>query len=133
MTNYYKQLEKYKSVDIHSRVEAASPHELIELLLQGAQTNVTRAIGQLQQNNIQGKTECINKTIDIVGGLIEGLDLEKGGEVANNLHLFYQTILKLLVDANIKNDTSLLLKVNELLSDIASAWKAIKPQNETPN
>jgi flagellar secretion chaperone FliS len=130
MMNSYKQLEKYKSVDIHSRVEAATPHELIELLLQGAQTNITKATGFLQQNNITGKTECINKTIEIIGGLIEGLDYEKGGEVAHNLHLFYQTILKLLVDAHTKNDISLLLKINEFVGEIVAAWKAIKPQTE---
>lgn len=131
MTNYSKQLEKYKSVDVHSRTETANPHELIELLLQGAQTNIIKAIGSTQQNNIQAKTASINKTISIIDGLMNSLDHEKGGEVAANLLTFYQSILKLLISANLKNDIALLRRVNELIGEILAAWRAIKPQNGT--
>lgn len=127
MTNFTKQLEQYKSVDTFSRVETASPHELITLLLQGAQANIIKAMGLIQQKNFAKKNEFVNKTVDIVSSLISALDHEKGGEVANNLNNFYNTILKLLAEANAKNDLALFQKIHELLGEVLSAWLAIKP------
>lgn len=128
---YNKHLEQYKSVDLYSRVETASPHELITLLIQGAQANITKVIGLIQQNNMSKKAEFVNKTVDIINNLLSSLDHEKGGEVAQNLEDFYRTVLKLLVDANLKNDTALFSKIHELLGEILSAWKAIKPSEGT--
>lgn len=117
---------KYKSVDVGSRVETASQHELILLLLQGARTHIASAIGSLQRKEISKKGEHIGKAIDILDGLQICLDHERGGDVAKNLLLFYKQIQSLLLNANLKNDELLLTKSNELLAEILEAWKAMK-------
>ena len=131
MNNTYKQMSgKYKAVEIQTQVETGSSHELIELLLQGARTQIARSIGDMQRKDTKEKGEHIGRAIEIIDGLKMCLDHEKGGEVAANLQKFYQQIQTLLLNANLKNDESLLYKSNELLAEILEAWKAIKPTTE---
>jgi flagellar protein FliS len=120
--------DKYKDVDVLSRVESANPHQLIELLLQGARTNIASAIGFMQHNNIKKKGEHITQSIEIINGLINSLDHERGGKMADDLLRFYKNIQTLLLSANIKNDQALLEKANSLLGEVFDAWKAIKPE-----
>ena len=132
MNDPYQQMSaKYKSVDIESRVESADPHQLIELLFQGARTNIYSAIGFMQNNDIKKKGEHITQACEIIGELMSSLDHERGGEMADNLLAFYVNIQKLLLTANIKNDETLLVKANSLLGEVFDAWKAIKPANNT--
>ena len=62
-----------------------------------------------QQTALKG--EFIGKAIGIIGGLREGLDLQKGGELGANLDSLYQYMLSRLFEANVKNDTVLLDEV----------------------
>lgn len=128
MKNPYQQAsEAYKSVDLQSRIEAATPHELINLLFQGARTNISSAIGCMQRNQIKEKGEHISKAISILDGLKGSLNMDQGGLVAKNLLSLYDQIQNLLVKANFHNNEELLTKSNQLLSEVHEAWMAIKP------
>jgi len=132
MNNPYQQAsDTYKSIDLQSRIEAATPHELINLLFQGARTNISTAIGCMQRNQIKEKGEHISKAISIIDGLKGSLNMNQGGEVAANLLSLYDQIQNLLVKANYHNSEELLTQSNQILSEIHEAWMAIKPSSET--
>ena len=81
------------------------------------------------QGNIAGKGENISKAINIIGnGLKQGLDKEKGGELAENLELLYDYMVNQLLDANLKNNPEKIHEVIKLLTEISDAWQQIGTQ-----
>ena len=128
MNNPYQRItDKYKLVDLQTRIEAASPHELINLLYQGARTHVAAAIGCMEAEHIKEASEHISRTLKIINELRRCLNLQQGGEVAQNLLNFYNQIEGLIVKSNIDQEVSLLVRTNELLAQLQEVWLTIKP------
>jgi flagellar protein FliS len=57
--------------------------------------------------------------------LIDGLDMENGGELSVNLRSLYEYINFRLLEANSKNSVEILDEVAGLLRNIKEAWDAI--------
>lgn len=127
---YDRVSSQYKSIELQSRIDTASPHELIELLLQGARSHIATAQGNIQRNQIKDKGEHIGKAISIVEGLKTSLNHEQGGEIAENLLKLYDYIQHILLKANLTNDEDLLAQSNMLLAEVHQAWQAINQVNE---
>ncbi|HAU0603815.1 TPA: flagellar export chaperone FliS [Legionella pneumophila] len=126
MKNLYSQISsQYKAIELQTRIETASPHELIELLLQGARSHIATAQGNIQRNQIKEKGEHIGKAISIIEGLKMSLNHDKGGEIAENLLQLYDYVQQILLKANLKNDEDLLAQSNMLLAEVHQAWQAI--------
>lgn len=116
----------YAKVGVESQVLSASPHQLITLLFAKAESSIKAATLHIQVGNIAEKGEAISKAISIVqGGLQAALDLETGGEVAENLYRLYDFVLRLLMEANREGDIAKLEKASELLEMVASSWRAV--------
>jgi len=120
-------LKQYQQTGVHSGVMDASPHRLIQMLLDGALSRILSAKGSIAQNNIAKKGEQIGSAISIVEGLKASLDFNQGGDVSKNLDALYEYITGLLLQANIKSDASLLDEAGKLISEIKMAWDAIDP------
>jgi len=120
-------LKQYQQTGIHGGVMDASPHRLIQMLLEGALTRILTAKGFMQQGNLAKKGESIGSAISIVEGLKASLDMEKGGEISQNLDALYQYVNTVLLKANINNDISLLNEAGKLLSEIKIGWDGIAP------
>jgi flagellar protein FliS len=131
MKNPYQHiLNQYKSIELQSRIDTASPHELIELLLQGARTHIATAQGNIQRKQIKEKGEHIGKALSIIEGLKSSINQEQGGEIALNLLKLYDYIQHLLLKANLKNDENLLAESNLLLAEVHQAWQSINSKPE---
>ncbi|MWP61890.1 flagellar export chaperone FliS [Gilliamella sp. Pas-s25] len=118
--------QAYEQVNLETRVNQASPHQLIVLLFDGALNAIKLASLYIQKGNIVGKGNAISKAINIVdNGLKSCLDLEKGGEIAENLDRLYQYISQQLVLANLHNDKEKLQTCFDLLNNIAESWREI--------
>ncbi|KTD34153.1 flagellar protein FliS [Legionella moravica] len=132
MKNPYAQISnQYKSIELQTRIDTASPHELIELLLQGARSHIATAQGNIQRKQIKDKGEHIGKAITIVEGLKSSLNQDQGGEIAVNLHKIYEYIQHILLKANLNNDEDLLAQSNMLLAEIHQAWQSISSSAES--
>ncbi|KGB00084.1 flagellar export chaperone FliS [Leclercia pneumoniae] len=119
----------YAQVGVESAVMSASPHQLIEMLFDGANSALVRARLFMQQGDTVAKGEAISKAINIIdNGLKAGLDLEQGGEIATNLTSLYEYMTRRLLQANLRNDSQAIEEVEGLLSNIAEAWKQISPK-----
>ncbi|MDX1836846.1 flagellar export chaperone FliS [Legionella taurinensis] len=126
---YTEAVNQYKSIELQTRIESASPHQLIDLLLQGARSHIATAQGNIQRNQISEKGEHIGKAISIIEGLKTSLNHEKGGELASNLDKLYDYVQQILLKANIDNSVDLLTQGNLLLAEIHEAWQQIKKDN----
>lgn len=118
-------LRQYSTVGVRSGVEDASPHRLIQMLMEGALARIAAAIGHLEHGDVAEKGQSISVAISIIGGLQASLDAGKGGELAGNLDRLYDYMSRRLLDANAQNDRSALEEVHRLLSGIKEAWDAV--------
>lgn len=119
----------YAQVGVESAVMSASPHQLIEMLFEGANSALVRARLFMQQGEIVAKGEAVSKAINIIdNGLKAGLDLENGGDIAANLSDLYDYMIRRLLLANLRNDSQAIEEVEGLLGNIADAWKQISPK-----
>jgi flagellar protein FliS len=104
----------------------ASPHQLVNLLFEALQRAIGSAKLHMQAGDIPKKCKQIGNAISILEeGLKAPLDLEKGGEIAANLHALYEYCVARLVQSNLKNDLSALDEVARLIEPVASGWKQI--------
>lgn len=118
-------LKQYQSVNTQARVVDASPHRLIQMLMEGGLTRIAQARGAMERGQVALKGELIGKSVAIIGGLRESLDHQQGGELAGNLDSLYAYMADRLTEANISNEPALLEEVANLLRDIKSGWDAI--------
>lgn len=122
-------LEAYSQVGLNAKVAAASPHGLITMLFDGAIAAITKAKYHMGKNGVEDIAEkgaAISKAIAIIDdGLKASLNIEVGGELAQNLNSLYEYMSFRLVHANLKNDANILDEVSQRLSELKEAWDSI--------
>lgn len=118
-------LDEYKQVDLQGNMSGATPHHMINLLLQGALDRIAGARGAAERNEVARKGELISSAIGIVDGLRAALDHEQGGEIATNLASLYDYIERRLAEANVKGDIAIMDEVSALLREIKTGWDSI--------
>ncbi len=118
-------IKSYAKVNYGANVEIASPHRLIDMLFEGALERISQARGAMQYGEVELKGKKINDAVRIVGGLRENLNLDDGGEIAQNLNNLYIYIQGLLAKAHLNNDDSILEECGNLLGELRLAWKQI--------
>jgi flagellar protein FliS len=118
-------LKSYNQVAVQSNASYASPHRLIQLLLEGALEKIAIAKGHMARGQIASKGQHIGWAISIVSGLRASLDTTAGGDIAQNLDSLYDYMERRLLHANLKNDAAALDEVTGLLREVKSAWDAI--------
>ena len=123
------QANQYKQVDVQTAIDAASPHQLIDMLFQGAIDRINQASGFMSHGDMAGKARCVNACIDIVEGLQASLDHNQGGDIAANLDALYEYMQRRLFRANADNDPQALIEVSDLLRTLREAWLAITPED----
>ena len=120
-------LNAYHQVGVNAAVSDANPHQLIQMLLNGALEKLASAKGHMLRKNLE-KGSCISRVISILDGLRESLNFEVGGEIAENLNQLYEYCQRRLLQANADNDPRLLDEVTALLREIKIAWESIPAQ-----
>ena len=125
-------LGQYNKMAVQGGIEAASPHRLIQMLIDGALEKVARAKGSMQRGEIREKGQQVGWAISILEGLKASLNKAEGGEIAQNLEDLYIYMERRLIEANRTNDTGILDEVTALLRQIKEAWDAIGEQVDLP-
>jgi flagellar protein FliS len=123
----------YKRVATDTGVQTASPHELVSLLFDALLQSLARARGALEAGDVATKGAAIGKAVRILEeGLKAGLNMEQGGELAQNLHGMYGYCVSRLTHANLHNDMAALTEVVELIKPVAESWQSIRSTQATP-
>ena len=118
-------LQKYGEVGAQTGVAYASPHRLIQMLMDGDLDKIALARGYMLRGEVALKGSHISWAISIIEGLRMSLDQQAGGEIAQNLGALYDYMERRLLEANLKNDPEMLNEVSGLLHQIKGAWDAI--------
>lgn len=122
---------QYNKVGTQSGVEQANPHQLIQMLMAGALEKISIAKGHMARGNVAEKGRHISWAITIIGGLQSSLDMEKGGEIAENLNRLYHYMSSQLLQANLQNSPEILDEVTALMKNIKAGWDGISEEAQS--
>lgn len=120
-----KGINAYRKGNLKQDVSTADPHKLTLMLLQGALDRIAYAKGAMERKELVSKADFISKASAIIMHLRDTLDLEIGGEVAENMFALYNYMVERLGDAHVNNDLNMLDEVSSLLTPIRDAWVQI--------
>lgn len=120
-----KALEGYGRNAVESEVNYASPHRIIQMLMEGALSKLATAKGCIERDDISEKSRQITWGMNIIQGLRTSLDPEKGGDIAANLDSLYEYMGRRLLEANVSNDPAIIDEVISLLQEVKAGWDAI--------
>ncbi|KJH87061.1 flagellar biosynthesis protein FliS [Pseudomonas fluorescens] len=120
-------LRQYQKIGAQAQTSEASPHRLVQMLMEGGLDRIAQAKGAMERKDVANKGVLISKAIGIVGGLREGLDLENQAESVAELDALYTYMMKRLAEANAKTDPKILDEVADLLRTVKEGWDGIAP------
>ena len=116
----------YASVGLETGVLAATPHKLILMLFQGAHVALSSALVHMKNGDITAKGEALSKAIAIINsGLQASLDVETGGDLAQQLNALYEYMGRRLLQANLHNNSEYIEEVSRLLGQLSDGWAKI--------
>ena len=118
-------LRQYQKVVGQAQVSEASPHRLVQMLMEGGLERIAQAKGAMARKDIANKGVLISHAIGIIGGLREGLDLERADIDLSRLDSLYAYMVTRLTEANINNDPGMLDEVSDLLVTVKEGWDAV--------
>lgn len=120
-------LNQYQQVNTGAAVESASPHRLIQLLMQGCLQRIAEAKGALVRSDVPARGLAISKAINIVAGLQSSLNKEVGGDLSGKLDALYDYMQRRLLEANLKSSEVMLDEVASLMRTVKEGWDGIEP------
>lgn len=118
----------YQNVDTASRVEGASPHELVTILFDELLLCLSQAIKQAERGSLAQMLQTRSRAMSILHGLEDSLDFEKGGDLALALARVYREAGRRIYEASSADQVEKLASARAMLGEIAEAWKAIAPR-----
>ncbi|MCC5866893.1 MAG: flagellar export chaperone FliS [Gammaproteobacteria bacterium] len=121
----HRAITQYEQVGVAAQVSGASPHQMIQMMLDGAVARVAAARGAIEAGETARKGELIGKAIGLVEGLRVSLDTAGGGEIAENLLALYDYMGRRLLAANLHNDIGILDEVASLLRELQTGWREL--------
>jgi flagellar protein FliS len=106
-------------------ITTQSKGRLVVLLYEGAIKFLKQAVKELEAQDNVKKGEYINKAVAIIDELNACLDMEAGGEIAQNLRSLYHFMRRHLWEANMQRDPQRIREVIGILEDLNKGWSAI--------
>jgi flagellar protein FliS len=115
------QYDAYKDTEITT----ANQGKLIIMLYDGALRFLKIANENMSPRTYDVVNTNIIKAQDIVTELMLALNMDEGGEVAENLFNLYAYMKKRLLEANIAKDTAIVDEVLGILNQLKGAWSEV--------
>ena len=125
MRLHFKAMESYGEGSRASQAVVADNVELIQMLFDGLIDSLVTARGHIERGDIVDKNKSLMRAGRIVIGLQGALDLDKGGDLANNLNELYSYVTRQLIHVNARNDLDALQEVYTLMNEIRQAWRDV--------
>jgi flagellar secretion chaperone FliS len=120
--------KRYASVDVSSKVEGASPHQLIAVLYDEAMKGLDTLAAGMAANGVltsEGIIQRRSRVNGILLGLEGSLDHQQGGELSQNLRAVYREARRLLGEGTAARDPKPVIRAREMIAEIATAWAQI--------
>lgn len=106
-------------------IETQNRGKIVVLLYDGAIKFLKLAIKEIENGNLYEKGQYIGRAQNIINELNSALDMEVGGEIAENLRSLYVFMTTHLSEANMKADPEKIQETISILEELNKAWKSI--------
>src|ERR1700691_2724511 len=123
---------QYRAVRSHGLVAGASPSRLVQVMFEHILSNLATAQGCMERikghlplSEVVAKGKAVGKAVRLIGQLNGTLDMERGGQIAENLRALYLYMLDRRTAANVTNDARIVAEVSSLVRKIKSGWDQI--------
>lgn len=104
-------------------VTTASPGELTLMLYNGCLKFLNKAKLSIHDKNVQEKNINLQKAQAIISELRATLNMEI--EISKNMMALYEYMNNRLVEANIRNDITIIEEVEGLVTEFRDTWKEV--------
>ncbi len=118
----------YQQIDTRSQIDDASPHRLIQLMMERALAKIGLARSHMSEGDVPEKGNNISDAISIINGLQASLNHKADQRMSENFDALYAYMMRRLLEANLRNDDGILDEVAGLLRELKEAWDAIADQ-----
>ena len=118
-------LSQYGKIKDDTQTMYASPHQLMLMLFDGALEAMSLTIAAIRNKNFELRSKQNTRSITIINGMRECLDMDTGGELADNLYSLYEYMAQELFRASFKNDAETVRNIQTMLKDIRGSWEKI--------
>lgn len=113
-----------------TRIKTASPGSLIIMLYDEGIKHITLALegmpdGKIEAENIERIHQHILKAQDVITELMASLNMDAGGEIAENLLSLYSFFNQQLFQANMQKDPQPLKTVCDMMTELREAWQHV--------
>jgi flagellar protein FliS len=126
MTAYPAQARaRYETMAYSSRIEGASPHELVALLYEELILALTLLAHAFRVGDRVKANSQFNRATTIINALEGGLDLEGGGSLAETLAGVYRSARREIMMARADQDSHRLDRLIAAFADMSESWKKI--------
>jgi flagellar secretion chaperone FliS len=115
--------QQFHQVYQQNSVNTASPGELTLMLYNGCLKFLNKGKQAMRENNIQEKNTNLQKAQRIIQELMATLNLEY--EIAKQMMVMYEYMNRRLIEANIKNDISIVEEVEGFVTEFRNTWKEV--------
>lgn len=105
-----------------NNVGIESPEKLIQMMYEGILRFNMQAKRSINESDIERRTYWINRSNAVLTELINVLDYSQG-DISHYLSGLYTYQLRLLIEANIHNDSTKIDEVNIVVKGLLEAWK----------
>lgn len=126
----FRATQAYSNVGVQTRAGKQDPYALALLMFEGVLESVAAAQGAIAAQDVNAKVKHIGRAVRILQeGLRTSLDMEQGGELAQNLASLYDYCILRLTQANANNNAEWVAEVGELIRPIEDAWRQMRGPN----
>ncbi|MDR2368443.1 MAG: flagellar export chaperone FliS, partial [Deltaproteobacteria bacterium] len=108
-----------------TQVTTVDKGRLIIILYEGAIRFIREAIKAQEAGDIPTKASSINRAMDIITELNQSLNMQEGGEIAQNLRRIYKFWNDHLLKAKVSRDGQGLTDVESMMVSLAQAWQVV--------
>lgn len=105
-----------------NNVGVESPEKLIQMMYEGILRFNMQAKRSINEGDIERRTYWINRSNAVFSELIVILDYSQG-DIAHYLSGLYTYQVRLLIEANIENNSEKLDEINRVMKGLLEAWR----------
>lgn len=116
---------RYTAIDAGSRVEGATPHQLVRILFDELLLALDTAIFAMKSGDRHKCVDRQTRALAILHALETSLDFERGGEIAMSLAVIYREVRRRTLKATATDDPEPMQASRGYIADIAGAWNQI--------
>jgi flagellar protein FliS len=118
---------------VQTHIQSRSPLELVVMLYDGALRFMGDAKSAIERHDLAAKRTAMSRALAVLGELQSTLNMDQGGQIAQQLDALYIYVNGRLLEATMKNDVAALDECIKLIGTLRGGWAEIAARETAPS